>query len=72
MTVTEEIIKHVKTLPDAVQAEILDYVEYLESKTKKAKDEKSKWSDFSLSRAMRGIESEISLYSLDDVKEKLL
>ncbi len=72
MTVTEQIIKHVKTLPDAVQVEILDFVEYLESKTKKAKSERVDWSELSLSQAMRGIESETSPYSLDDVKEKLL
>jgi hypothetical protein len=31
-------------------------------------DEKT-WSDFSLSSAMRGMEDEISWYSLEDIKE---
>ncbi len=71
MTVTEQIIKHIKTLPEAVQAEILDFVEYLESKTKREKNERIEWSDFSLSQAMRGMESEPSSYSIDDIKEKI-
>lgn len=71
MTVTEQIIEHVKILPEAVQAEILNFVEYLESKTEKAKNEKTQWSDFSLSQAMRGMESESSPYSLADIKENL-
>lgn len=67
MTVTEQIIKHVKTLPEAVQAEVLDFVEYLEAKTEMAKSERTEWSDLSLSQAMRGMESESSPYSLDDM-----
>ncbi|MCK5267217.1 MAG: DUF2281 domain-containing protein [Spirochaetes bacterium] len=71
MTVTEQIIKHVETLPEIVQAEILDFVEYLESKTERAKKERTDWSTLSLSQAMRGIEQEASPYSLNDVKEEL-
>jgi hypothetical protein len=70
MSVADEIIKHVKTLPESAQAEILDFVEYLKSKTQKAKTEKTDWSDLSLSQAMRGMESEPSLYSLDDINEE--
>ena len=70
MTVTEQIIERVKALPEAVQAEVLDFVEFLEAKT----DINSTvaWSSFSLSQAMRGMESESTQYSLKDVKDSLL
>jgi hypothetical protein len=71
MTVTEQIIKHVKTLPEAIQAEVLHFIEFLESKEEMEKNERADWSNLSLSQAMRGIESEESPYSLDDIKEKL-
>ncbi len=71
MTVTEQIINHIKSMPESVQAEVLDFVCYLETKREKVKSENIEWSDLSLSQAMRGMESESSPYSLDDVKEKL-
>jgi hypothetical protein len=70
MTVTEQIIEHVKELPETMQSEILDFIEFLETKTEISGKEKVEWSDFSLSQAMRGMESESSPYSLSDVKEK--
>ena len=71
MTVTEQIIKHVKTLPETIQAEVLHFIEFLELKEETDKKERADWSNLSLSQAMRGIESEASPYSLDDIKEKL-
>ena len=64
MTVAEQIMQHIDTLPEAAQVEVLDFVEYLESKADRAS-----WSEFSISQAMRGMESESSPYSLDDIKE---
>jgi len=64
MSLEEKIIRHIHELPESKKAEVLDFVEYLKSKT----DEKD-WSEFSLSSAMRGMEDEISLYSLEDLKE---
>ena len=71
MTVAEQIIKHVEALPENVQAEVLNFVEFLELKTEKTSDERSSWSKLSLSQAMRGLENEVSPYSLSDVKERL-
>ena len=71
MTVIEQIIERVKALPEAVQAEILDFVEFLEAKTDTKENNSFNWSGFSLSQAMRGMESESSPYSLDDVKDNL-
>ena len=64
MSLEEKIIRHIHELPESKKAEVLDFVEYLKSKT----DERD-WSEFSLSSAMRGMEGEISLYSLGDLKE---
>ena len=71
MTLSEKIIQHIQNLPDTLQAEVLDFVEYLESKAEKGKEdiEEKEWSDISLSFAMRGIEDEHSPYALDDLKE---
>lgn len=61
MNVTEQIICHINALPQAVQTEILDFVQYLESKTEKEIIERVEWSDLSLLQAMRGIETESSI-----------
>jgi hypothetical protein len=37
MSLPEYIIKHIQNLPEAFQAEVLDFVEYLESKINKGK-----------------------------------
>ncbi len=71
MTVIEKIIKRVMALPDSAQAEILAYIEYLESRVGNTNNERLDWSDLSLSQAMHGMEFEKSQYSLDDIKEKL-
>ena len=68
MSVTEEIIERVRALPENVQVEVLDFVQYIESKAAE-KEERKAWSDFSLSHAMRGLESESSPYSYEDVKD---
>ena len=73
MSLSEKIIKHIQELPEPFQAEVLDFVEYLESKTKKGKKiegEETGWSELSLSFAMRGMEDEYSPYSLNDIKER--
>lgn len=72
MTVAERILERVKSLPEPLQAEVLDFVEYLRSKVSRAgsaPDEEA-WSALSLSQAMRGMESEPSPYSIDDLKEE--
>jgi hypothetical protein len=64
MSLEEKIIQYVQELPESRKAEVLDFVEYLRSKT-----EERDWSEFSLSSAMRGMENEVSPYSLEDIKE---
>jgi hypothetical protein len=64
MSLEEKIIRHIQELPESKKVEVLDFVEYLRSKT-----EERDWSDFSLASAMRGMEDEASLYSMEDIKE---
>jgi uncharacterized protein DUF2281 len=64
MSMEDKIIRHIHELPESRKAEVLDFVEYLRNKT-----EEKDWSDFSLSSAMRGLEAEVSPYSLEDIKE---
>ena len=73
MKLAEKIFSHIENLPETYQAEVLDFVEFLESKTRKLDDsdeeDRALWSHFSLSQAMRGMEDEEELYSLDDLVE---
>ncbi len=63
----ETILKHLKDLPEPEKAEVLNFIEYLQTKTEKK--ERSDWTTFSLSSAMRDMVAEDSPYSLDDLKE---
>lgn len=69
MTLTEEILQHVQTLPESLKGEVLGFVEYLELKSKKSEEEMD-WSTLSLSFAMRGLEEEPASYNIDDLKER--
>jgi len=71
MTVAQKILQHVKKLPERLQAQVLDFVEFLESKSagQELSSDEEVWLQFSLSQAMRGMESEDSPYSEDDLKE---
>jgi hypothetical protein len=71
MSTSEAILQHLKSLPDSAQREVLDFVQFLESRRKELaeRDENLVWSDFSLTSAMRGIEDEETLYSRADIKE---
>ncbi|MFM8380193.1 MAG: DUF2281 domain-containing protein [Planctomycetia bacterium] len=66
MTVAEQITHEVQALPEAVQREVLDFVEFL--KTRRRHVENDHWSSFSLAQAMRGLEDEPDLYTRADVR----
>ena len=68
MSLAEKIIKKVKSLPEDKQAEILDFIDFLSKKANE--EERKQWSKFSLKEAMRGLETEESLYTVKDIKEK--
>ncbi len=67
MTISEKIQQHVQKLPASLQAEVLDFVEYLLAKVGSREEED--WSDLSLAFAMRGMEDEATpLYTTADLK----
>ncbi len=71
MTVAEKIVNHVQQMPEPERVEVLDFIEYLETKARqrRVRDEEEKWSDLSLASALRGMEDETSDYSTNDLKE---
>lgn len=70
MTTTQAIVQHLEALPDSVQREVLDFVEFLESRrgNRVLRGDDDQWSDFSLASAMRGMEDEGSPYTAADLK----
>jgi hypothetical protein len=58
MKVAEQVQQYVAKLPQPLQAEVLDFAEYLLSKVERESEEEANWSALSLASAMRGMESE--------------
>ncbi|HID54575.1 MAG TPA: DUF2281 domain-containing protein [Anaerolineae bacterium] len=75
MTVIDKIHQRVRILPEPLQAEVLDFVEFLLSKkTIKLSDDAQdfddlEWSNLSLTMAMRDMENEEEPYTIADLKE---
>ncbi len=71
MTTAQVIAEHIEALPEATQREVLDFVEFLESRAKShvVRDADADWPAVSLASAMRGMEHEFSPYTVADVKE---
>jgi len=68
METAERIYEEVKTLPEPLQREVLDFVEHL---VLKLREEDADWSELSLRAAMRGMENEPTPeYGDGDFKEK--
>jgi hypothetical protein len=73
MHTIEKIHQHLQKLPDPLQEEVLNFVEYLLFKTEhEAKREEARdWSSLSLTHAMRGMEDEDTpSYTLEDLQER--
>lgn len=69
-TAAEIICEHLRNLPESAQAEVLDFVGYLEAKTRNAAQESDVQLETSLALAMRGMEDEtVPEYSMADLKE---
>jgi hypothetical protein len=72
MNVSDKIYQEVKKLPEPLQAEVLDFVEYLALKLKReiSSGPDLSHTGLSLSMAMRGMEDEdTSTYSVQDSRE---
>ncbi len=71
MLVSEKIQKNVQRLPEVFQVQVLDFVEYLLTKSERetARQDDLDWSDLSLLSAMRGMEDEdVPQYTTNDLK----
>jgi hypothetical protein len=71
MAIAEKISRYVDELPEHLQEEALDFIEYLlmKAKSKSAQQEDESWSFLSLTSAMRGMEDEDSpSYTNADIK----
>jgi len=72
MAVAEKICEHLLNLPEPLQAEVLDFVGYLEAKSIHQGMAREPFTPYqiSLALAMRGMEDEaIPEYSKNDLKE---
>jgi hypothetical protein len=60
MSTVEIITSQVRELPEQLQHEVLDFVEFLKTKSDAADDrqEDIEWNRFALEQAMRGMEDE--------------
>jgi len=71
MAIAEKIQQYIQELPESLQEEALDYVEYLlaKAKSKAVQQEEQTWSSLSLESAMSDMEDENSpIYSKADLK----
>jgi hypothetical protein len=71
MTTAEAVFLRLRQLPDSAQREVLDFVEFLESRKVDAEERQDAavWNEFSLTAALRGMEDEEAVYVLEDLKE---
>lgn len=70
MTTAERIHERIQELPEPLQAETLDFIEFLMQR-QTVRNEDLDWSQLSLATAMRDIEDdEDPVYNESDLKEK--
>jgi hypothetical protein len=67
MVLNEKIQECIRKLPESLQEEMLDYLEFL---LVKAQRENNDWSSLALASALRGMQNEPDLYTLSDLKVK--
>lgn len=73
MSTVEKINFHVQQLPQPLQIEVLNFIEFLASKLspENSRQAELSWSQFSIAQAMRGMEDEDApVYDQSDLKEK--
>ncbi len=66
MALDEIVYQYAQRLPKSLQEELLNYIQYLLVKAEQ--QEKQEWGFLSLSSAMRELEDEPVLYSMEDTK----
>jgi len=72
MTLAQSIAERLASLPEDAQREVLDFLEFIESRraAQPVIPDDSSWSAVSLASALRGMEDEESPYGLNDLKER--
>ncbi len=73
-----QLFEKIQALPLDKQAEVFDFIEFLASRSPKPKGQETaeadwtpaEFSQMAMSQAMRGMEEEPPLYTLDDLKER--
>ena len=73
MSSIERIAQHVRELPEQLQNEVLDFVEFLKTRSEAVDDrqEDLEWSRFSMMQAIRGMEDDdFPEYTDADLKER--
>ena len=73
-----ELLEKLKALPPEKQAEVWDFVEFLTAQCAARSNrshDRGEWTNagfsaFALAQAMRGMEDESALYTLDDLRER--
>ncbi len=73
MSAKEQITERLQKLPQSLQREVLDFIDFLAKRVTQGKDTsyEAEWPKFSLAQAMNGLENEDSPeYSEADLKEK--
>jgi hypothetical protein len=72
MAINERIQESLEKLPSELQAEALDFIEYLLNKSEREAEqqrEDAQWNDLSLALAMQGLEDEAGpIYTEADLK----
>ena len=71
MPISERIQERIARLPDSFQTEVMDFVDYLTTKSERETDQRDRriWSELSLSCALRGMEDEATPeYGTADLK----
>ena len=69
MDLTAKIIEMIQSLPEEKKLEVLKFIEHISQKEEEK--ELKQWNKFSLNSAMRGLEEEETVYTVEDLKEKL-
>ncbi len=71
MIVSKKIYEYVLKLPEPLQVEVLNFVEFLMAKGEHKIGEQAdrEWANLSLAMAMRGMEEETQPYTLSDLKD---
>ena len=70
MALDEKVFQYAQKLPQSLQEELLNFIQYLLVKAEQ--QEKREWGLLSLSSAMQDMEDEPALYSMADIKVRFV